>query len=164
IFWARPPDSDRDAVLFLGVEPNFRWRAYSQMFVELAKEMGVELVVTLGALLADVPHTRDIRVVGTAARPDVVKRLGLIQSRYEGPTGITGVLHDAMATAGLESVSLWASVPHYVATGPNPKATVALIKRLSDLLGSSVDTTELEAGGRAWEAKVNEIVAANSEV
>jgi proteasome assembly chaperone (PAC2) family protein len=163
-FHAPIPGADRDAILFLGVEPNFRWRAFVRQFVELAKDREAELVVTLGALLADVPHTRDIRVVGTAGRPDTVERLGLVSSRYEGPTGITGVLHDAMATAGLESVSLWASLPHYVASGPNPKGTVALVKRFGELVGSEIDTTELEGAATAWMAKVSEIVAANPEI
>ena len=156
--------TERDAILFLGIEPNFRWRGFARQFVDLARRRGVDLVVTMGALLADVPHTREVRVVGTAARPEVIERLGLTTSRYEGPTGIVGVLHDAMATAGLDSVSLWASVPHYVASGPNPKATVALVKRLGGLLGTEVDTAELEAAGAAWEAKVNEIVETNPEV
>ena len=156
--------TERDAILFLGIEPNFRWRTFVEQFVGLAQQHGAELVVTLGALLADVPHTRGVRVVGTAADPDVIRRLGLQSSRYEGPTGIVGVLHDALAGAGLDSVSLWASVPHYVAAGPNPKATAALVKRLGELVGATVDTAELEAAGLAWEAKVNEIVASNPEV
>lgn len=163
-FYARLPEADRDAVLFLGIEPNFRWREYVGLFADLARRLDIELVVTLGALLADVPHTRDIRIVGTAGRPDVVERLHLSTSRYEGPTGIVGVLHDAMSSAGLDSVSLWASVPHYVAAGPNPKATVALVKRLGELMGSQVDTAELEAAGYAWEARVNQIVSENAEI
>jgi proteasome assembly chaperone (PAC2) family protein len=163
-FSASIPGADRDVILFLGIEPNFRWKAYSKLFVSVAEQFGVELVVSLGALLADVPHTRDIRVVGTSARPEVVERLGLLTSRYEGPTGIVGVVHDALAGAGIDSVSLWASVPHYVAAGPNPKATVALVNRLGELVGTDVDTAELEAAGVAWEARVNEIVANNSEV
>jgi proteasome assembly chaperone (PAC2) family protein len=163
-FQASVPETDRDAILLLGIEPNFRWREFVQQFVQLAQSFEVYLVVTLGALLADVPHTRDIRVVGTAARPEVVQRLQLTASRYEGPTGIVGILHDAMARAGLESVSLWASVPHYVAAGPNPKATAALVKRLGDLIGTKVDTAELEAAGDAWQAKVSELVAGNPEI
>src|SRR2546423_4540909 len=156
--------TEQDAILFLGIEPNFRWREFVGQFVDMAQRHDTVLLVTLGALLADVPHTRDVRVVGTAARPDVIERMGLSTSRYEGPTGIVGVLHDAMATAGIDSVSLWASVPHYVAAGPNPKATVALVKRLGELLGTTVNTAELEAAGVAWEAKVNEIVAGNPEI
>jgi len=163
-FSAAVAGSDRDAVLFLGIEPNFRWKSFVNQFAELARKFSVELVVTLGALLADVPHTRDVRVVGTAVQPALIERLGLMRSRYEGPTGIVGVLHDAMANTGVDSVSLWASVPHYVGIGPNPKATAALVKRLGDLVGSQPDTAELEAAGKAWEAKVSEIVAANPEI
>ncbi len=113
-YHAAIPGTDRDAVILVGVEPNYRWRAFSDLVIGLAKDVGVDLVVTLGALLADVPHTRPAPVTGAATDPALVEELGLQLSRYEGPTGIVGVLHDACRTAGLRSVSLWSAVPHYV--------------------------------------------------
>ena len=125
------PGTDRDAVILLGVEPNYRWRAFTDLVVGLARELGVELVVTLGALLADVPHTRPAPVTGAATDPQLVEELGLQLSRYEGPTGIVGVLHDACRTAELRSVSLWSAVPHYVSLAPSPRAAKALCERLA---------------------------------
>ena len=129
------PGTERDAVILLGVEPNYRWRAFTDLVIGLARELQVELVVTLGALLADVPHTRPAPVTGAATDPQLVEELGLQLSRYEGPTGIVGVLHDACRTAELRSVSLWSAVPHYVSLAPSPKAAKALCVRLSDLVG-----------------------------
>ena len=123
-------DGERDAVLLMGVEPNLRWRTFTDLVVGLAKDLGVELVVTLGALLADVPHTRPAPVTGTASDPDLIERLGLQASRYEGPTGIVGVLHDACRRAGIPSASLWAAVPHYVSLAPSPRAALALCEGL----------------------------------
>jgi len=115
----------------------------------------VQLVVTLGALLADVPHTRPVSVTGFASDPALVSRLGLLQSSYEGPTGIVGVLHDACRTAGLPSASLWAAVPHYIAASPNPKASLALIRKLEGLVGVVVDAGELEGAASEYERQVN---------
>ena len=122
---AAVPGADRDAVLLLGVEPNLRWRTFTELIVGLARDLRVELVVTLGALLADVPHTRPAPVTGAASDPDLVAELGLQHSRYEGPTGIVGVLHDACRRADLPSVSLWSAVPHYVSLAPSPRAARA---------------------------------------
>src|SRR5206468_2005440 len=152
------PDADRDAVLLLGVEPNFRWRTFTSLVVGLARDLDVELVVTLGALLADVPHTRPAPVTGSASDPELVEELGLQHSRYEGPTGIVGVLHDACRRDGLASVSLWAAVPHYVSLAPSPRAARALVERLGVLLGTTIETGELEEAeeasgpgvGRSW--------------
>ena len=150
-YHGRPEGLDRDVVLLLGIEPNLRWRTFTDLIVSFVQELGVELMVSLGALLADVPHTRPVPVTGSASDPELVERLGLSASRYEGPTGIVGVLHDACRQADIHSASLWAAVPHYVSLTPSPKAALALCERLADLLGADIDTTELaEAAENAW--------------
>jgi proteasome assembly chaperone (PAC2) family protein len=157
------PGTDRDAVILLGVEPNYRWRAFTDLVIGLARELDVELVVTLGALLADVPHTRPAPVTGAATDPKLVEELGLQLSRYEGPTGIVGVLHDACRTAELRSVSLWSAVPHYVSLAPSPKAAKALCVRLADLVGVPIETTELDDAEDEYEAQVSEAVASDPD-
>jgi predicted ATP-grasp superfamily ATP-dependent carboligase len=154
---------DRDAVLLLGVEPNFRWRRFTELVVELARDLDVELVITLGALLADVPHTRPSPVTGAASDPKLVEELGLQHSRYEGPTGIVGVLHDACRRAELASVSLWSAVPHYVSLAPSPRAARALCERLGDLLGVQVDVRELVEAEEAYAEQVSEAVASDPD-
>src|SRR5919109_1385152 len=143
-YHARPDGLDHDVVLLLGIEPNLRWRSFTGLVVGLAEELGVELAITLGALLADVPHTRPAPVTGSATDSELVERLGLSASRYEGPTGIVGVLHDACRAAGIPSASLWAAVPHYVSLTPSPRAAVALCTRLGELIGAEVEAEELE--------------------
>src|SRR5919204_2323384 len=160
---ARLPGLERDVVLLIGVEPNLRWRTFAGLVVDLAQQLGVELVVTIGALLADVPHTRPVPVTGSASDPELVERLGLATSRYEGPTGIVGVLHDACARVGLPSASLWAAVPHYVSLTPSPRAALSLCDRLSGLLGISIPAAELEEAARAYEQQVSEAVASDEE-
>jgi proteasome assembly chaperone (PAC2) family protein len=162
-FHAALPEADRDAVLLLGVEPNLRWRTFSAEIVELAQELGVELVITLGALLADVPHTRASPVTGSATDPELVRELGLATSRYEGPTGIVGVLHDACRVAGISSASLWAAVPHYASLAASPKAALSLCTRLTDLLGARIDLSDLERASDAYERQVSEAVAQDEE-
>ena len=157
------PGLDRDAVLLLGVEPNLRWKTYSSLVLELVQELRVELVVTLGSLLADVPHTRAAPVSAAASEPSLVEELGVEPSRYEGPTGIVGVLLDACRLAGLPSVSLWAAVPHYVSLTPSPRAAKALVDRLSELLGADVDTSELDEAADAYAQQVSEAVASDEE-
>jgi predicted ATP-grasp superfamily ATP-dependent carboligase len=157
------PGIERDAVLLLGVEPNTRWRAFSGEVASLAKDVGVELVVTLGALLADVPHTRPAPVTGSASDPALVRELGLASSRYEGPTGIVGVLHDACRSTGLPSASLWAAVPHYVSLAASPKAALALCERLGALLGVSLPLDDLERAADAYELQVSAAVAQDEE-
>jgi predicted ATP-grasp superfamily ATP-dependent carboligase len=154
---------DRDAVLLLGVEPNLRWRTFAALIVDFAKELGVELVVTLGALLADVPHTRAAPVTGSATDPDLIERLGLQASRYEGPTGIVGVVHDACKRAEIPSASLWAAVPHYVSLAPSPRAALALCERLGSLLGAAIDTAELEEAAETYAEQVSQAVASDAE-
>jgi proteasome assembly chaperone (PAC2) family protein len=157
------PGADRDAVVLLGVEPNFRWRAFSDVIVDLARELQVELVVTLGALLADVPHTRPSPVTGSATDSKLVEELGLQHSRYEGPTGIVGVLHDACRAADIASVSLWAAVPHYVSLAPSPRAARALCERLATLIGTPIDTTELAEAEATYAEQVSEAVSTDAE-
>jgi predicted ATP-grasp superfamily ATP-dependent carboligase len=162
-YHAEIPGVERDAVLALGIEPNLRWRTFSEEIVDLARELGVELVVTLGALLADVPHTRPAPVTGSASDPKLVEELGLASSRYEGPTGIVGVLHDACRRVDLPSASLWAAVPHYASLAASPKAALALCERLADLLGTQFDLADLVAASEAYETQVSEAVAADEE-
>jgi proteasome assembly chaperone (PAC2) family protein len=162
-FHARIPGAERDAVILLGVEPNYRWRAFTELVVGLARDLGVELVVTLGALLADVPHTRPAPVTGAATDPRLVEELGLQLSRYEGPTGIVGVLHDACRAAELRSVSLWSAVPHYVSLAPSPRAAKALCVRLADLVGAPIETTELDEAEEEYASQVSEAVASDPD-
>lgn len=162
-YHARIPGSDRDVVLLLGVEPNLRWRTFCGLVTDLAKDLGVELVVTLGSLLADVPHTRAAPVTGAASDPELVASLGLQHSRYEGPTGIVGVLADACRAAGLPAASLWAAVPHYVSLAPSPRAARALCERLAALLEVTVDTAELAEAEDAYADQVTEAVSSDSE-
>src|SRR5436309_3238999 len=154
-YHARPRHLDRDVVLLLGIEPNVRWRAFT--------ELGVGLVVTLGALLADVPHTRPSPVTGSASDENLVKELGLSTSRYEGPTGIVGVLHDACNKAGIPSASLWAAVPHYVSLTPSPRAAAALCERLGGLFGIKIETAELDQAAETYEEQVSQAVATDEE-
>ena len=159
-----PPGADRDVVLVRGVEPNMRWRGFCLELVEIAAALGVEMVVTLGALLADSPHTRPVPVSGTASDPAVAAELRLVASRYEGPTGIVGVFQDACTQTGMRAVSFWAAVPHYVATPPCPKATVALLRRVEDLLDIPVPLGDLPERARAWEHQVDELAAEDSDI
>ena len=163
LYHARIPGADRDVVLLLGIEPNTRWRLFSTLIVDLAVELGVELVVSLGALLADVPHTRAAPVTGSASDPALVEQLGLQLSRYEGPTGIVGVLHNAFRDASVPSVSLWAAVPHYVSLAPSPKAALALCNRLAQLLDVQIDTAELAEAAENYQRQVTEAVATDEE-
>jgi predicted ATP-grasp superfamily ATP-dependent carboligase len=157
------PGLDRDAVLLLGIEPNLRWKTFGRLVVGLARELGVETVVTLGSLLADVPHTRPAPVTAASSDPSLVEALHLEPSRYEGPTGVVGVLHDACSRDGMPSVSLWAAVPHYVSLAPSPRAALALCQRLGDLLGIEIDTKELAEAVDAYSEQVSEAVAADAE-
>jgi predicted ATP-grasp superfamily ATP-dependent carboligase len=162
-YHAQPRRLDRDVVLLLGIEPNVRWRTFTNLVVGHAHELGVELVVTLGALLADVPHTRPSPVTGSASTPELVRELNLSTSRYEGPTGIVGVLHDACRNADIPSASLWAAVPHYVSLTPSPRAAAALCSRLGRLLGIEIETSELDQAAQAYEEQVSQAVAADEE-
>jgi len=151
-------------VLVAGIEPSMRWKSFCQELLAFADELGVEMIVTLGALLADTPHTRPIPVTGTATEEAVAETLGLETSQYEGPTGIVGVLQDACSQVGLPAVSVWAAVPHYVAQPPCPKATVALLRKVEDLLGIQVPLGDLEEESRAWQTGVDELAEEDAEV
>lgn len=164
LYVARPPGSDRDLVLLQGIEPNLRWRQFCADILERAETLGVHLVVSLGALLADVPHSRPIPVTGSVSDPALAETLGIEPSGYEGPTGITGVFQDFCAQADMPSLSLWAAVPHYVAESPCPKATLALLGRLEDIIETSVDVGDLVEEARAWERGVDELARKDSEI
>jgi proteasome assembly chaperone (PAC2) family protein len=161
---ASPPDLDRDVILIRGIEPNMRWRGFVAELLAAVDELGGQLVVTLGALLADAPHTRPIPVTGTATEPDLMDRLNLEQSTYEGPTGIVGVVQDACDKLDMPGVSYWAAVPHYVAQPPCPKATLALIGQLEDLLEISIPLGDLPEDARAWERGVDELAEEDEDV
>jgi proteasome assembly chaperone (PAC2) family protein len=162
-YHARIPGTERDAVLLLGVEPSLRWRTFSKLIVDLARDLDVELVVTLGSLLADVPHTRAAPVTGAASDPELVASLGLQHSRYEGPTGIVGILQDACRREGMAAASLWAAVPHYVSLAPSPRAARALCDRLAQLLELSIDTAELAEAEESYAEQVSEAVSSDEE-
>ena len=164
IIAARAPSAQRDLVLFSGIEPNLRWRSFAGAIIEVAERLEVEMVVTLGALLADVAHTRPVPITGLASDPEMVEELGLSRSSYEGPTGIVGILHDACRRRGLASASLWAAVPHYVAAVPNPKAALALLRRLEGFTGIAIEASELEDAMSRYERQVDRAVASNPEI
>ena len=164
IFAARVPRAPRDLILVQGPEPSMRWRSFSQHIVDLAEALGTQLVVTMGALLADVPHTQPVSITGLASDEALVAKLGLTETTYEGPTGIVGVLHTACMEAGLPSASLWASVPHYVAAAPNPKAALALVRKVEALVAVSVDASELENATGEYERQVGLAVQSDPDV
>jgi predicted ATP-grasp superfamily ATP-dependent carboligase len=153
------PDADLDVIFVVGSEPQLKWRTFSNEIVEIATEYEARLVVTLGALLAEVPHTRPVSIVGTAYDGALVRQLGLTQSAYQGPTGIVGVLHDAFRRAGVPSASLWAAVPTYVPNAPSPKAALALVERIAELLSVPMITTDLEIASASYERQIDELVA-----
>jgi predicted ATP-grasp superfamily ATP-dependent carboligase len=164
VYEALAPKAPRDLVLVQGVEPSMRWSAFCAQLVDLAEALGVQLVVSLGALLGDIPHTRPVALTGHASDPSLVQRLEMHSSSYEGPTGIVGVLHAACIDAGLPSASLWASVPHYVAAASNPKAALALLRSAERLLGVSVDVTKLEAAAADYERQVGLAVQSDPDI
>ncbi len=161
---ARVPAADRDLVLFDGTEPNLRWRTFSELIATAADTLGVEMVVTLGALIAEVSHSLPVPITGLASDEKLVEELDLERSSYEGPTGIVGVVHDACRQTGMTSASLWAAVPHYVAAVPNPKAALALLRRFEGLTGIAIDATELEEEAATYEEQIGRAVAANPEI
>jgi predicted ATP-grasp superfamily ATP-dependent carboligase len=164
IFEASAPRAPRDIVLVQGTEPSMRWRAFGSHIVDLAEALGVQVVITLGALLGDVPHTRPVAMSGHASDVTMLERAGLAPSAYEGPTGIVGVLHTACADAGLPAASLWAAVPHYVAAATNPKAALALLRKVEGLIGVSVDLSELESAAGDYERQVGLAVQSDPDI
>jgi proteasome assembly chaperone (PAC2) family protein len=160
----RPAGASFDLVLLRGIEPNMRWRGFCEEILEMVRELGIQTVITLGALLSDAPHTRPTPVSGTAYDPDSASRFGLDRSRYEGPTGIVGVLQDACVSAGIPAISFWAAVPHYVAQPPNPKATIALLHRVEEVLDIAVPLEELPRQADEWQKLVDEMAEEDSDV
>ena len=158
------PGAPHDVILLIGTEPNVKWKTFSRLVVEIARDHGVGLVITLGALLADVPHSRPVQITGTAVDQALIEKLGLFRSRYEGPTGIVGVLHDALSNAGIPSASLWAAVPHYLAVAPNPKAALALVDKAVEVTGAPAEVDDLQRATNAYEERVSEMVAADEDV
>jgi proteasome assembly chaperone (PAC2) family protein len=161
---ARVPAADRDLITLQGVEPSLRWKAFCAAVLEVAEQMGVRMVVTLGALLADVPHSRPVGITGLASEAGTVERLGFDRTSYEGPTGIVGVVHSACSAAGIESVSLWAPVPHYVAATPNPKAALALVRGFEGIAGIAIDAGALETASEDYDRQVTAAVATDPDV
>ena len=157
------PGSDRDVAFLVAVEPQLRWRTYTGVVIDVARDLGCSLVITLGALLAETPHTRPVKITGTANDAALALRLGLARSRYEGPTGIVGVLHDQLAKGGVASASLWAQVPHYVGRNPSPPAALALVERAGALLGAEVDTTELRVAAAEYLSEIDDVVETDDE-
>ena len=164
VFGLRNPNGDRDLILVRGVEPSMRWRAFATEILDLADDLEVELVITLGSMLADTPHTRAIPVSGTGAHPDIAQRLGVEVSRYEGPTGILAVIQDGCVRRGIDAVALWAAVPHYANSTPSPKATLALLNGLEDFLEINLPQGELPDESRQWEESVSEMVKEDSDI
>jgi proteasome assembly chaperone (PAC2) family protein len=161
---ARVPTADRDLIMLSGVEPSLRWKAFCADVTEVAQASGATMIVTLGALLADVPHSRPVGITGLASAEGLVERLGFDRTNYEGPTGIVGVLHATCANEGMESVSLWAPVPHYVAATPNPKAALALVRGFEGIAGIAVDATRLEGASEDYDRQVTAAVASDPDV
>ena len=156
--------AERDLLLMSGVEPNLRWRSYSTAILDVAQRLGVEMLISLGALIADVAHTRPVPITGLATDQELVDRLNLSRSNYEGPTGIVGILHDQCRERGIASASLWAAIPHYVAAVPNPKAALALLRRLEGLTGIAIEASEMEDAMNRFNSQIDRAVAANPEI
>lgn len=164
IFGLRNPLGDRDFVIVRGVEPSMRWRTFASEILDLADDLEVSLVISLGSMLADTPHTRAIPVSGTGAHPDIAAKLGVEVSRYEGPTGILAVIQDGCVKRGIDAIALWAALPHYANGNPSPKATLALVNALEDFLEISLPQGDLLEASAAWEAAVNQMVSEDSDI
>lgn len=160
--WALPAGAP-GVILLRGIEPQLRWRTFCDEILAVATDLGTRLVLTVGSLLADVAHTRATPVYGTAYERSVIDALAFEPSRYEGPTGIVGVLHDRCATLGINSASLWAAVPSYVAAAPSPKASLALVERIGRMLGTPIPTEELRTAAADYEVQLNELVAEDDD-
>ncbi|MFM8897981.1 MAG: PAC2 family protein [Actinomycetota bacterium] len=164
VYAVSTPHLENDFLIVKGIEPSMRWRRFADELLDLADDYESPLLITMGALLADTPHSRPISVTGSGSHPDVAERLGVEISKYEGPTGIVGILQDAANRRDLDAVSLWAAVPHYVSTPPSPKASLALVNALEDFLEISIAQGDLPARARAWEDQVNQMAAEDAEV
>jgi proteasome assembly chaperone (PAC2) family protein len=157
-------DLPRDIIVGVAPEPHLRWRTYCETILQLARACEATLVLTLGALLAEVPHTKPVRLVGGSSDPELAARLGLRPTRYEGPTGIVGVLNSMCRDQEIPTASLWANVPHYISGIENPKASLALVKRVLSLLGAETDLSDLDEAGRQFDQNLREIVAQNTKI
>ncbi|MBA3747217.1 MAG: PAC2 family protein [Solirubrobacterales bacterium] len=164
IFAARVPRAPRDLILVQGPEPSMRWRSFCQHIIDLAEALGTQMVVTIGALLDEVPHSHPVAITGLASDPALVAKLTVSETSYEGPTGIVGVLHTACCDAGLPSASLWATVPRYVAAAPNPKAALALVRKVESLVAVSVDASDLENATVDYERQISLAVQSDPEI
>lgn len=164
VFEVSTPHLDNDFIVVKGIEPSMKWRTFASELLDIADDYEVSMSITLGALLSDSPHTRPITVTGSGAHPDVAERLGIEVSKYEGPTGIIGIMQDAAHQRGIDAISLWASVPHYVSTPPCPKASLALINALEDFLEISIPQADLPERSAAWEVQVDQMAAEDVEV
>ena len=164
VFAQRNPLGERDFVLVRGVEPSMRWKSFASELLDLADDLEVELVITLGSMLADTPHTRPIPVSGTGAHPDIARRLGVEVSRYEGPTGILAVIQDGCVRRGIDAIALWAAIPHYASASPSPKATLALVNGIEDFLEISLPQGVLPELAKQWEKSVDEMVKEDSDI
>ncbi|MEP7215115.1 MAG: PAC2 family protein [Anaerolineaceae bacterium] len=163
-FYARNPSGPHDIVVAVGIEPNLKWGPFAEAYTGLFRQLNVTLAVSLGALMAEVPHTRDVRVTGSAFDPSVAEGLDLSVSNYEGPTGIVGVLHQRLRQSDLPAASLWANVPHYITTAQNPPATSALLRRLQKILAMEFDYTELDAAGSRFLLEINTAISGNADL
>jgi len=161
---AKAEEAERDLLLISGTEPSTRWRTFSNAVLDVAERCGVESVVTFGSLIADVAHTRPVPITGLATEDEMIEQLGFEDVSYEGPTGVLGVFHGACRERGMSAASLWAAVPHYAAAVPNPKAGLALLRRLEGMIGIAVEATELEEAAASFEKQVTQAVAANPEI
>jgi predicted ATP-grasp superfamily ATP-dependent carboligase len=164
IFAQRNPHGERDFVLVRGIEPSMRWKSFTNEILDLADDLEVELVITLGSMLADTPHSRPIPVSGTGAHPDIAKKLGVEVSRYEGPTGILAVIQDGCVRRGIDAVALWAAIPHYASGSPSPKATLALVNGIEDFMELSLPQGNLLELAHSWEETVNDMVKEDSDI
>lgn len=164
VFGLVVPSMKRDFVVVSGVEPSMRWKGFTAQLLDLADDLEISLLITLGSLLADAPHSRPIAVTGTGASPQIAERLGVVLSTYEGPTGILGVIHDGCTKRGIDAISLWAAVPHYASNAPSPKATLALINSLEDFLELSIPLKDLVEESEEWEKDVDELAAQDLEI
>lgn len=164
VFALRVPELPRDFVIIRGVEPSMRWKTFTSELLDVLDDLEVDTVITLGSMLADTPHTRPITVSGSGAHPDIAARLGVEISKYEGPTGMLGVIQDGCVRRGVDAISLWAAIPHYASNSPSPKATLAIINALEDFLDISLPQGELLASSQEWEDEVTELAKEDSDV
>ena len=164
VFGMSIPSMERDLVIVTGVEPSMKWKSFTSDLLDLADDLEVSLIVSLGSLLADTPHTRPITVSATTSHPSIANRLGVSVSKYEGPTGILGIIQDGCMRRGIDAISLWAAVPHYASNSPSPKATLALINTLEEFLNIKIPLSDLPDKSDLWEREVNDLAADDSEI